>query len=264
LLDQNNKAVEIEAFVNDMIEPAEQGAKESEKMAKGFRKVQHELLMITTSIPGEVAKIEEQRKEERREKRLEEKRVERVKIVKACSTALAAVAGGIALIACPPALIILPIALPLISLVAEAYETRVVKRIAERERQQQSCIEALETLHKVSKDLALLGDCIAEFAMFWTNIDLLLQGVKGRVDELRVTKALRLRLKSVKSSWEEIEGTYRVYAVKIEHLCELAVISPPKQIESDRHSEKFKIKGDMSGKPARLSKPVRSKGFLMI
>jgi len=70
-------------------------------------------------------------------------------------------------------------------------------------------------LHKVSTDLAQLGDCIAEFAMFWTNIDILLQGVKGRVDELRHTKALRLRLKTVRSSWEEIEQTYQAYAVKV-------------------------------------------------
>jgi len=77
-----------------------------------------------------VAQIEQERREERHERRLEAKRGERAKIIKTCSTALTAVVGGIALIACPPALIILPIALPLIALVAEAYENRVVKKIA--------------------------------------------------------------------------------------------------------------------------------------
>jgi len=41
-------------------------------------------------------------------------------------------AGAVAAVACPPALIFLPIALPLISLVTDALEKKVTKKIAGR------------------------------------------------------------------------------------------------------------------------------------
>jgi len=47
--DPHNKTTEIEAFIGDMIEPAEKGAKESKEMASSFREVQRGLWVVCSS-----------------------------------------------------------------------------------------------------------------------------------------------------------------------------------------------------------------------
>jgi hypothetical protein len=127
----------------------------------------------------------------------------------------------------------LPIALPLISLVADALERKVnmkiaggshpdflsafglMRRIIVREIRVQNCQDALETLSQAASDLAQLDKCIDEFASFWTSVKGLLDHVMGRVEGLRDSQALRMRLKSIRSTWVDIAQSYQDYVVKV-------------------------------------------------
>jgi hypothetical protein len=84
-----------------------------------------------------------------------------------------------------------------------------------RKVQTRNCEEALETLKKMTEDLVQLNMCIDEFSAFWTNVEMLLGVVTGRIKELRNTHALDLRLKTVKSSWIDIKDSYEIYAAKV-------------------------------------------------
>lgn len=155
------------------------------------------------------------------------------KIFKTYAAALVAVAGVVASVACPPALIFLPMALPLITLVTEALEKKVnmkiageshpkflsafglMRRIIVREMRVQNCQDALETLNQATSDLAQLDKCIDEFASFWTSVKGLLDHVMGRVEGLRDSQALRMRLKSIRSTWVVIAESYQDYVVKV-------------------------------------------------
>ncbi|KAJ3516150.1 hypothetical protein NLJ89_g1320 [Agrocybe chaxingu] len=174
VLVSTNKADEIEEFAEDtskMSKTPNETAVKSKAVAGSFVDVRQGLYAITTDIPSTVERLEEGRSEETRK-----------------STAFEAVVGDIVLVACPPALILPAIALPLISLVVEAFVTRV-KRIATRSWEKNSQ-DSAEVLYKVSKDLAQFDDCIDNFAGFWAYMELLLDGVKGRIDELRMTGGL--------------------------------------------------------------------------
>lgn len=76
-------------------------------------------------MPSEVANIEQERDEEIAEV---ESLGKQIKVIQAC-TRLAVVIGGITMAACPPAVILLPVAMDLVSLVEEAFRTRLVRKI---------------------------------------------------------------------------------------------------------------------------------------
>ena len=84
-----------------------------------------------------------------------------------------------------------------------------------REIRVQNCQDALETLSRAARDLAQLDMCIDEFASFWTSVKGLLDHVMGRVEGLRDSQALRMRLKSIKSTWVDIAESYQDYIVKV-------------------------------------------------
>lgn len=87
------------------------------------------VIQTTNRIPGIVAKIEAE--EAREMKKIQSAKTfgESSKIFKSCTATLVAIAGVVAAVACPPALIFLPMALPLISLVTDALEKKVTKKI---------------------------------------------------------------------------------------------------------------------------------------
>lgn len=181
-----------------------------------------------------MVKIQEEHREEVRKLEVAKKNKEWVNIGRAVGTAVAAVAGGAAAIAFPPALIFLPVALPVLQVLSEMLDKRMSRAISgmkvikarvkslaltfmhvEREFRSQSYQEALETLKKMTDDLVQLNICIDEFASFWTHAETLLAVVTTRIRELRSTKAPELRLKTVRSSWENIKDSYESYAAKV-------------------------------------------------
>lgn len=58
-----------------------------------------------------------------------QKRTERTKVIKACSTAALAVVGGVAIVAFPPVLLMMPVMLPVIVLASELVEWRSKKQL---------------------------------------------------------------------------------------------------------------------------------------
>lgn len=82
-------------------------------------------IQISNSMPGEVANIEHERDAEIADVEGLDKQVQ---AIQAC-TRWAVALGGITMTACPPAVILIPVAMDLVSLVEEAFRTRLVKKI---------------------------------------------------------------------------------------------------------------------------------------
>lgn len=72
-----------------------------------------------------------------------ERRGDRARVLKACSNTAVMIVGGVASVTFPPALLILPVLLPIVILIAEAYEVRKCKLIASK--QSRSVIPVRET-----------------------------------------------------------------------------------------------------------------------
>ncbi|KAH9481656.1 hypothetical protein JR316_0006183 [Psilocybe cubensis] len=250
-LDKNVHTNELEEYISDMVTTATEANAESTHVVSAFRDVRQGLFGITSVIPAKVAKIEDARQGELKKMERGIKRGERAKMLKICSTTLAAVAGGIALIACPPALIVLPIALPLISLVAEAFENKATRKIADRQMREQNCRDALEMIEKISHDLARFGECIDRFAEFWGLIELTLEMISGRAQDLRGSRALRLRLKGIRSDWVDISQSYQTYTIKIEHLCKLMASEGVLGVQT---ADERKVNTDNSGKSPKVTR----------
>ncbi|KAF8199654.1 hypothetical protein BJ912DRAFT_922044 [Pholiota molesta] len=227
--------------------------KESKKVVSGFRDVRKELDSITNEVPGQVVNIQEEHKDEIKKLEVAVKNGERMKVAKVVGTTVVAIAGGVAAIAFAPALIFLPVALPIIHLITEMIDNRMSKAIEVRKVQTRNCEEALETLKKMTEDLVQLNMCIDEFSAFWTNVEMLLGVVTGRIKELRNTQALDLRLKTVKSSWIDIKDSYEIYAAKVELLCQLA--TPPPRLALPPASDD--TKGKEVDRNSGLSKASR-------
>ena len=156
-------------------------------------------------------------------------------VIQACTRSLAVVLGGITT-ACPPAVIFLPFALDLVTLVEEAFRTRSVKKIesevlfafkemrnvgltnltVERELQIQRCEDALEMLKSVAEFLSQLEECLTKFIMFWLRIEEMVRGLKERIGDLvNLPEAWSIRLDLAKRDWEEAAMAYRDYVVMV-------------------------------------------------
>jgi len=80
----------------------------------------------------EVAKLKEKEQQLTDKNHAAQKRVQRTKVLKACSMAGTAVIGSVAIVVFPPALLALPVILPLVTLITEGIELRISKKIDSR------------------------------------------------------------------------------------------------------------------------------------
>jgi hypothetical protein len=76
-----------------------------------------------------VVNIQEEHKDEIKKLEVAVKNSERMKVAKVVGTTVVAIAGGVAAIAFAPALIFLPVALPIIHLITEMIDNRMSKAI---------------------------------------------------------------------------------------------------------------------------------------
>jgi hypothetical protein len=188
-------------------------------------------------MPNEVASIEQERNTEIADVDSRKEGLgKQMRVIQTCTRTLAVVLGGITMTACPPAVIFLPFALDLVTLVEEAFRTRLVKKIGgefpfafkemrnvaltnwavERELHIQRCEDALQMLKSVAEFLSQLEECITKFIMFWLRIEEMVRGVKDRIGDLvNLPEAWSIRLELAKMDWEEAATAYRDYIVMV-------------------------------------------------
>jgi len=109
----------------------------------------------------------------------------------------------------PPAIFVVPVMLPIISL-----GLRIVKEgfryvAEEREKEMISCQKAQVSLQKVTQDLAILRDSVNAYVQWWAEVDLVLAGIETQMTELR-TKGRPL-VDPIKEQFLDTKERYQDY-----------------------------------------------------
>ncbi|RDB26388.1 hypothetical protein Hypma_006855 [Hypsizygus marmoreus] len=216
--DQNVHTEELREIISGMLTIAGRVRRIAERQADHFRTMHQGILEVTNSIPVEVSLLEAQIHRARKQAEAGQKRVNQVKVAKACSIAGAAVFGGIAIFAFPPAVVVLPVVFPIITLVAECIEMKISKRVASREKQSKDCKKAIEQLERVTSDMVQLLSSVNSFAQYWVRQETILEIVKSRLENLRESKYTGLKLDMIQRNWVEVAKSLRDYSVKMKTL----------------------------------------------
>lgn len=85
----------------------------------------------------------------------------------------------------------------------------------EREKQARDCRDAIEQLNNITQDLDQLEKSICQFADFWSRQETVLDIIKGRLEDLRGSRHITLRLKNIHESWEEVGKSLLDYSIKV-------------------------------------------------
>ncbi|CAG7848398.1 SubName: Full=Uncharacterized protein {ECO:0000313/EMBL:CCA73656.1} [Serendipita indica DSM 11827] len=191
-------AHEIREFIDDMRVIARKAHADANATAAMFRKNRQNFYMITKNIPTTLTRIDQ---EMEYQNRLISKRRDRIELYKTLELSFGAMsatmATGIAIAgaAFPPALLVLPILLPLATLAAglvgRHYELRregmphLIQRlcvnngISDSETQVQTCVDAMDQLGRMTSDLEKLGSHIDKMADWWLGVDGILEDIRS-------------------------------------------------------------------------------------
>ena len=71
-------------------------------------------------------------------------------------------------------------------------------------------------LNNVGVLLSKVGEGIASFIKFWTGVNMSLEAVKERVQEMRkYPKAWAFRLELAQKQWKETSAIYQLYVIQV-------------------------------------------------
>ncbi|KAF8072021.1 hypothetical protein FPV67DRAFT_1667467 [Lyophyllum atratum] len=217
---QNKKtgADELRELIYGMMKVAARARGHAQRVSELFSSTRREIYMVTNRIPTEVSALAQE--EEQNIKRLAtaKKEIRNLKVAKACAAAGAAVVAGVSIVAFPPALLFLPVVLPLLSLVFEAREIHVAKKNEKREKKIYQVREAIALLERTAEGLEKLGTFNDAFAEYWSRVETNLEIIVDRIDELRSVGFRGLGLSTIRRSCEEIGKSQLDYSTKLKRL----------------------------------------------
>ncbi|KAJ7292875.1 hypothetical protein C8J57DRAFT_8918 [Mycena rebaudengoi] len=121
-------------------------------------------------------------------------------------------------VALPALMFILPVALPLMVLVAEKIEERAHNKIELRKRQELSHKEALLQLEHINAALTEVLKDINLFASWWSAIETHLLNIKVHVQKFGASSLDSLSLEILKHRWTKVSNQYRSYVSEISKL----------------------------------------------
>ncbi|KAG6854385.1 hypothetical protein C0991_007376 [Blastosporella zonata] len=238
LTDERISIRELQEWIGQMAKTAGDAHNFKAKLvSKQFTEARSEIFAITSKIPLELTCLVDEEIYHKKKLFASEKKVQYLKVAKVVSTGCAAIVGVVAAgVTFPPALIALPIMLPLLAVVIEGAQMRVEKKMKERETKIYECKAAIAQLEYVAADLAKFERCIDQFALFWKHIENDLHLVEGRIHRIREDRSKRLEFCSIKNSFQGLEkslceynaklGILKAYDPKIKSV-------PPKEIQND-------------------------------
>jgi len=220
LVDPQYTVQELQEYIQDMREVARSAHEDAKTMCESFRNVRQGLNQITVGIPGKVAEMEEQEQRAKAGKALAETRRGQFGVAAIALGAGAAATGGAvaAGIAFPPLLLILPIALPIMAMIAGEATEQYDQLAMARETEAMLCSDAMKKLHQATGDLTKLIENVDMFADWWLEMDTMLAGVESKVGKLKADKVTKLRVKTVKNGWTGVKGRYLQYKLKVARL----------------------------------------------
>jgi len=179
-------------------------------------------LKITAGIPAEVARIQEQEQRARELSAIAKRRRDQSSLGLATAAASASVISvGIAIGlfgAFPPALLVLPVLLPIMGLISGTASAHYSRQAERRDTEAKSCVDAMRQLHQAAADLSVIVQNVDQFADWWLQMDTMLEAVKNKVGQLQANRVAKLRVKSIKSGWSEVKAQYSSYKIKVSKL----------------------------------------------
>ncbi|KAE9408356.1 hypothetical protein BT96DRAFT_697089 [Gymnopus androsaceus JB14] len=194
----------------------------STNIVQEFNKARHGLLEIGKQVPLAVDNLVQKQRDTADKKRTAEKRVIPLKLGKAVATSATAVVGviaGVGSIAFPPALLVLPVVLPIMVLLGDYLEVKNNKRIKECKIEERKIREAITQLEAASGSLSLMNDYLDQLSSFWIEIELILKGINDRLGDFRFrSPSSHIQLQMIKSSSNEAKGKYKDYYIELNKL----------------------------------------------
>jgi len=220
LLDPKNTPEELQEFIDDMRQIARRAHEDAKEMSEMFRGVRQNLNQITAGIPAKVAQVQEQEQRARELTAIAKRRRDQSNLAVAVATAGAGVVGASITIgvAFPPALLILPILLPIFGLISGTVSVHYSRQAERRDTESKSCVDAMRQLHQAAADLSVIVQNVDEFADWWLQMDTMLEAVESKVGQLQANRIPKLRVKSIKSGWGEVKAEYLSYKIKVSKL----------------------------------------------
>lgn len=133
-----------------------------------------------------------------------------------------------------PALLVLPVMLPIIFLITQNVQTRNTEEAEsqlfmqylspslcslltsqERGVEAVSAADAVDQLREMAEDMAQLIGHVDLFALWWGTIDTLLSSLEASITRLREDRLMELKVNSIKNNWGTIKEMNMEYMVKV-------------------------------------------------
>ncbi|KAF5381974.1 hypothetical protein D9615_004296 [Tricholomella constricta] len=236
LRDENTSVEELQEHIRGMSSRAEKAHKNAQRVCLHFSEMRKGIYAITNRIPAEVSGLGDEEHRIMKKVAAGEKELRTLKVVKSCSIAGAAVVAAVSVVTFPPALLFLPVALPLLTLVIEAREIQLAKKIEKREKKVYECRDAIAQLERIAEGLQKLDAFNDGLTQFWSRAETSLEVLKGRVGELRGAKFLKLELSTIEKTCEELGRAQLSYYDRVKNL-EMYMPTPAATLETGSRAE---------------------------
>ncbi|KAJ7593421.1 hypothetical protein C8J56DRAFT_931060 [Mycena floridula] len=184
-------------------------------VARHFQDIQHMLDGITNQVPAVVHNIQDLETRTRQKQHTGEKRVHVAKFIRSGGTAgvtVTAVVAGLASVAFPPSLLAVPVLLSLVILSAEIFHWNGMKKLKKWEAGLFDCTKAQDDLRDLVNRLAKFKEGADLLSRHWTEMEVSLDVILGRLDELRDKSGpqILLWITSV-AEWKELKKKFESY-----------------------------------------------------
>lgn len=202
---------------------------------------------------------------------------QRVQAINKGAAAAAAVASGVAIIVFPPAVLAMPVLVPLVVLASEIFNYKNKKKIkgklhwhnpmltwtityrTAREMEARDCRDVIRDMRNVSKALSKFRVEVGVFSNYWLALDTTLDELPRRINDLRATKGNRIRLRAILDIWKELKEEYSKYLTSVSpifqyncHIC----LTPHRSSDSCRsYMHCLRRRGKRLSKRRRLLRP---------
>ncbi|KAJ7593468.1 hypothetical protein C8J56DRAFT_931161 [Mycena floridula] len=254
----DDSVTEIQDFIASTKKKANVAYKKTALVSKRFQQVRIGLDKITNQLPALRLQLAEKEQESLDQKAAATKRGERAKMFEKSAAVIGTVAGAVALSVFPPALLVMPVLVPLVVLASQVFSYKNKKAIKKRETEARDLRDAIQDLRQVSEILTNFRKQVDMFGDYWIKVEIALDEVARRIGELRKSKPNRIQLRAILAIWKELKDDYARYLLSLKRLQQLYRLSQKARENSKAEASK-PTKAIEPAKPSVLKKQQPSK-----
>lgn len=213
---------ELTEYIEDMQRVAQTAHSQAKAASDMFRGNRQNFFEITKGIPLTIANIRDEEQMYNSQKHVALRSGGTYGKVKVGAVGLTAASvsavGAIGITAVPAAMLVLPVALPVVAVIAGIMQWKKKKLAAKRETQSLSCKAAMEQLQTSLDDLSQLGKELDVIAEYWGKMDAALQTIRDSVETIQADRVVKLRITQIKGQWTDVKDQYMEYKTGVARL----------------------------------------------